>query len=678
MQEYFDEMEYIIGDSYSLSEPTIKNDLLPTTGDLNIEENVKDYPIRCPNCYNIPRIYFDMNSNDCCLMCDEGHKASFMSFKDLLENSSKKLSSILCHDCKKESNEMYKRNEDNLFFCSECKNKYNKNNFTEIKEIDTTCPKHHKKYKYYDTTDYKNICDECYQERKENYLKSNNLIETEKYVKYKETIEKYHNKAIENIKMWNNTSKIINNWLKKLNDTFQDFLSSISNYCLLQQKLVNYMKTENSYLKYNNNFNIYSNYEAINDDKADSFIRMINEYLNVKYNKSFDIYTMSTFFINILTEYKKKDLKIESKINIKPKEEGKEDFDENKVNKEIKLIKDMAKKTFELDSKINCLIPFEQGDYLMLGFNTGEISICEVIDNNLAQKIKIKEFKKEIAHLCEIDKYLFVASDIDKNTKIIQIENDFRKYKVIKKLDLGEYNKIYKIVRLPIISYFKNFHYFAIAADKYILIYNSNKMPHYLEPPYLQYHDNVEEFSIVQPTDNNKEVGLNFKLYRRKTLNSNVENILEINDRYLAVICTDSKILKLFNTQNEFNEEKNLPYLVPNNDSFMKLTKKRKELIIGYDGGFNIIDLNNLNKMRSIKMNQNVKSIEFMDSNCMMCLCFVKGEIYIKQYKVKNQLKEMKKLSETIVLTENKITNFVVIKNKIYYIDETNLIHYYE
>ena len=38
----------------------------------------------------------------------------------------------------------------------------------------------------------------------------------------------------------------------------------------------------------------------------------------------------------------------------------------------------------------------------------------------------------------------------------------------------------------------------------------------------------------------------------------------------------------------------------------------------------------------------------------------------------------MNKLSEFMVLNEKKITNLIIIKDKIYYTDYTNVIHYYE
>ena len=680
MDEFINDDEFI-SETYSISEPTLTDALAQPNFDLKIEEKVTDYPLRCSSCWTIPRLYFNLNANNYSLICNEGHKNIFMSFPDLIEDADKKLSSLLCHQCKKESDKMFRCNDNNLFFCSECKNNVDSNNFTEIQKIDTECPKHHKKYKYYDTKVYKNICDECLKEIKENYLENKNFFEIEKNVNYKDTIDKYHKKAIENIKMWNNTSRIINDWLKKLNDKFHEFLSSIENYCLLRLKIVSYLKNENKYLNYINNYNIYSNYEAINNENADSFIRKINEYLSVKYNKNYNLSTMSTFLIKILDEYNKNEIKIESKINNNIQNIEKENSEKKHNNKEIKLIASMDKKHFQVDSKINCLIPFNQENYLLLGMKKGEISVCEAKGNDFKEKINIKEFDQEITHLCEIDKNLFIASDINNKIKIIQIKNNFSEYEIIKTLTFEQYNKINKIISLPIISYFQNRHYFSIAIDQYLFIYRSNKMPQYLEPPYKYYHNNIEEFSIVQPYEMQNNEKFNFTLEKKSKYKNIVENILEISDKYLAVICTDSKDLTLLYTQNNFKEETNLPNAIPKNKCGMKVSNTKTELVIWYDGGINIINITNLKnekKVRNITFKQNIKFFDFFDKNSFMCLSLVNNEIYIKQYKFKNEFKECKKISEAIVLSENQVTNFFIIKDKIYYIDESNLIHYYE
>ena len=203
--------------------------------------------------------------------------------------------------------------------------------------------------------------------------------------------------------MWNNTCRLIKDWLKKLNDSYNEFINSITNYCLLQQKIVSYIKNKNSYDKIKNNFNLYCNYEAINDPKTDKFIRETNETINVKYNKHSDICNMSNFFIAILENFNSQEIsKNQDKKNIK----------------EIKLIKDMNKKKFELDSEIRCFLPFDKENYLILGMSTGEIIICEKKEDDIKEKLRIKEFQSEINHICEIDKHLIIASDKNNKAKI--------------------------------------------------------------------------------------------------------------------------------------------------------------------------------------------------------------------------------------------------------------------
>ena len=46
MLDYLNDSEYSFSTSYSISEPTEKNDYAPSKDDLKIEENIKDYPLR--------------------------------------------------------------------------------------------------------------------------------------------------------------------------------------------------------------------------------------------------------------------------------------------------------------------------------------------------------------------------------------------------------------------------------------------------------------------------------------------------------------------------------------------------------------------------------------------------------------------------------------------------------
>ena len=679
-------------ESYDISTLTIsKDDLLDIQDDSTLEETSEkenDYPVRCPDCWESSRLSANITKKNYMLMCDQNHKNMYTTFKDLIESSNKKFNSLLCSQCKTDKDVIYRCNDNNLFYCCECKNNDKSKKFINIDDIDNTCSKHDKKYKYYDTIRNKNICEVCFDEEKENYLKSGNYIEIEKNVNYKD-IDKNYKKAIENIKMWKSTCKLFNHWLKNFNDIFNEFLTSITNYCLLQLKIVSHVKKKNSLDKFNNNFNIYCNYEAINDLKTDTFIRETNEYINVKYNKSSDISSMSKFFISIFDNFKSKDINIEAKCRIVPTKKLNEYvIKPDKKIKEIKEIKNMFKKKFELESPIKCFIPFNKESFIILGMKTGEIIISEVKGEDCIEKLRIKVFEREIEHLCEIDKNLIIATDINKQAKIIEMDEELKNYIVVKEINFSKYTKIYKIISLPILSYFKNRHYFAVSVDNLIQIYSSNKMPTYLDPPYIQYHNYIEEYSIEQPSivsdktnpdKKNSDKKLGFDLIKKIKLNYPSENIIEMNDKYLAVAFTKTKSMKLYNMQKDFTKEEfNYKDVISQTGSVMKVSKTKTELVISNETGLNIIDFNNIKKVRNIKLKHNFEFFDFFDSNNIVCLSSNTDNNLIKQYMFKDGFKDMKKVSEFILLNEKKITNFMVIKNKIYYTDDSNIIHYYE
>ena len=57
MQDYFDEFDFNNSTFDSISEPTFKNELIQSKDYLKIEENIEDYPIRCPTCWRLPLLY---------------------------------------------------------------------------------------------------------------------------------------------------------------------------------------------------------------------------------------------------------------------------------------------------------------------------------------------------------------------------------------------------------------------------------------------------------------------------------------------------------------------------------------------------------------------------------------------------------------------------------------------
>ena len=76
----------------------------------------------------------------------------------------------------------------------------------------------------------------------------------------------------------------------------------------MQYKIVSSLSFENNYEKYLNNFNVYFNYEIINNEKIDKFIKSLNNQINSNYNRNEDICTVSKFFIDLLNSLGKKQI----------------------------------------------------------------------------------------------------------------------------------------------------------------------------------------------------------------------------------------------------------------------------------------------------------------------------------------------------------------------------------
>ena len=391
---------------------------------------------------------------------------------------------------------------------------------------------------------------------------------------------------------------------------------------------------------------------------------------------------MSKYFIDLLDEYDKKDFVIEAKKTIISQKKLSESKLQTK--KAIKLLKDMLKKTIELSSEINVLKPFDKGNYLISGYKSGEITINEHKDINFYEKLKIKEFDTKINHICEIDKNIIMAMDENNKSKVIQINEDFTGYKIIKKLEFEKDDKIYKIISLPILSYYKNRNFFAIAKNKSLLIYKSNKMPINLEPPGVGYHNQVEEFSIVQPSfiqndEEKKNEELNFFLENNILLKYSINNMLEINEKYLVVVSHEENLIKFFNTQNNFKEDEiKIDNFKSNEFCPMIITKNRKKLLIGYEEGISIIDIDYIKNIKNLRIKHSVYFMDSLIRNTLYCLFKKNDDYIIRQYQFKNGIKEVDKLSESIILNENDISNMFAFKNKIYYIDNSKNINYYE
>ena len=82
-------MNSSFSESISLSEFSVKSKA-------NIEliqedEQPKDYPLRCPICFRIPRIYGNFEKNYFYTLCDNQHKNEYDSFDSFLKHQTKKM-----------------------------------------------------------------------------------------------------------------------------------------------------------------------------------------------------------------------------------------------------------------------------------------------------------------------------------------------------------------------------------------------------------------------------------------------------------------------------------------------------------------------------------------------------------------------------------------------------------
>ena len=213
-----------------------------------------------------------------------------------------------------------------------------------------------------------------------------------------------------------------------------------------------------------------------------------------------------------------------------------------------------------------------------------------------------------------------------------------------------------------------------------------------IKNPSLGY-DKVEEFSIVQPSfiynndknieddknDGNRKEPYSFNLDVDLDLKIKTNSIVEINEKYMATAFSKSDCVKIYNMQNGFKEEINLPNICSyDGNCTLSVSKDREKLFIGCTGGFCIVSMSNIKKTTKYHLNQSILCLDFYNAECVVTASLKKIKYYIKQYKFKNEFKEISKFSESKTGTKKEINNLKAIKDKIYYLDNTNCIHYYE
>ena len=104
----------------------------------NTESNIQEikwinnnYPLRCPECYNICLIEdIDVKEQKFTIICNNQHKNVLNSFETFINNTLKDINKILCNKCKcynpSKINNMIRCNNCFLIFCKKCISEHEK------------------------------------------------------------------------------------------------------------------------------------------------------------------------------------------------------------------------------------------------------------------------------------------------------------------------------------------------------------------------------------------------------------------------------------------------------------------------------------------------------------------------------------------------------------------------
>ena len=215
-------------------------------------------------------------------------------------------------------------------------------------------------------------------------------------------------------------------------------------------------------------------------------------------------------------------------------------------------------------------------------------------------------------------------------------------------------------------------------------------MPEELVVPNLQYHDEIEQYSIAQPSfiidDNNnlhinehKNEPLSFIIEKEIVLNTPITCMVEVNEKLICATCPKSKNIKFFQMKNEFKETISFPNIsLSEGNCILTLSEDKSKIITACKNGICQIKIDNLKKFNQIHFQREIFCLDFYNNNYLLCTLLKGNNIHIRQYFIKDEIKDIKKKSEYIINSPNQIKYLKVINNKIYYLDGTNCIHYFQ
>ena len=660
----------------------------------NDDIGVNNYPIRCPDCSNIAILNADFKKNHLTTICENKHRNEFNLFSDFLAGANKDLFKILCSECHKSNDEinLLKCHDCNLFFCNECKSKHFESKshkfFVEINKIDNFCAFHNQKYKYFNKEKNHHICHICYN----NLNNKNNNIEIAKLLENRQNINNEYKKVIENIKICKNIEKVLYEWINELTTKTKQFCQTLNNYFLIQKSILYLLNDENENHRdiYTNNFNAIMNYKAFskNNKNIDIYIQQINNKINNCYSKNPDFEKMSNNYIQLLNSFNEINFVVNSE---KTKDESLK-IDENEVEvkynsentKKTKFpkLENMNRKKIELSSEIKCLSSINDGKTLVVGLKTGKIQIIDFQEKEIKMKLEINEFDNEIKSLCDLDTFLFAATDGKTKIKIIELKNNLRNYKVIETLNLMEDSgNIYTMTYLPFLSNRKKRYFFCTGDEKHILIWKSNKQPKNIKMPEFnkEITDTIiteESFSsddiIVNEEEKEEEVQIDnnepmhFTLFKDIKINTLIRCLIEVNEKYIVAACTSTNTIKYIDTQKNFEVVKEIPKMpISCGNNILSIFSQKDKFLVACKDGFRLISTKKF-EINRIHCKYMVTSLLALNKNLIISCGVYQQERKFRQHKINEFTSQFSKKSEKN-LHDIEVWHFKAANNRIFY-----------
>ena len=676
---------------------------LTNTENNNQNQKIKwmnnNYPIRCPQCSNICLIDdIDVKETKFSIVCDNQHKNVFNSFETFKNDVMKDINRILCNKCKcynpSNINNMERCNHCFLIFCKKCISEHEKTekhlNKIELNKIDNFCYKHKQRNEYFSIENKYHICKECYN----GLTKEKFIIDDDDYIKIEDffpsinLINKEYKEIEKLIHNYEMLIKSINEWKNELLEKIKKIDNFLNNYYFLKKSIIEHLNNKENYNQYNNNLYVLLNYEMLTKLKSiECYVNIKNKEIQDYKGKNFNL--KSNIFLKTISDFPIIVSGINSKsINKLIKEKNKiviEMEEEEKEKSEIKF-SDMKLNRYKFENKIRCFNMIKD-KYIILGLDIGDVPIYEFSKKKdeyiFIKRLDIKEFKKPIKFICQIDNNIIAISDKSSNIKIFELNESLANYSIIQEIKPNKENSIYSMIYLPILSYYNNRHHFCISNDYYIFFYKSNKQPNNLMSFKDNYHGSIQEISIVQPTfiqgvnnynNSNNNKPLNFDLIETIQLNTLAHALIEINEKYIAAACTNINSIKFFDVNNKFEEKKSINYINTCGGSYiMNLVDNRKVLIVGTTIGFCFISTKTLEILKKYNKDMSIISLGVFNDNTIICCAINKrNENKILQVEYLPENSHIK-INNSNFESEDEVWDLKCFDNNIYFISNSDL-----